>query len=59
LLRDSKLPTLLLPEGILVLEVAQNWRLPDGTVWECLRRKRYGSTETLFLKCADGNQPST
>ena len=59
LLRDSKLPTLLLPGGTLILEVAQNWRLPDRTVWECLRRKRYGSTETLFLKRADGDEGST
>jgi 16S rRNA (guanine966-N2)-methyltransferase len=38
------------PGGTLVLEVAQGWRMPEQERWECFRRKRYGSTETLFLK---------
>ena len=49
LLRSPALPALLAPGGTFVLEVAQNWAFPEGTAWECLRRKRYGSTETLFL----------
>ena len=53
LLRHAKLPALLVVGGTFVLEVAQNWALPEGTGWECLRRKRYGSTETLFLRRAD------
>ena len=50
LLRNPRLPALLVPGGTFVLEVAQNWAFPEETGWECLRRKRYGSTETLFLK---------
>jgi len=53
LLRHAKLPALLVAGGFFILEVAQNWAFPDGTGWECLRRKRYGSTETLFLKRED------
>ena len=49
LLRSPKLPPLLSSGGTFILEVAQNWAFPEGTGWECLRRKRYGSTETLFL----------
>ena len=53
LLRNTKLPALLAEGGIFVLEVAQNWVCPEGTGWECLRRKRYGSTETLLLVRSD------
>ena len=49
LVRSPRLPALLASSGIFVLEVAQNWAFPEGTSWGCLRRKRYGSTETLFL----------
>jgi 16S rRNA (guanine966-N2)-methyltransferase len=44
------LPGLLSQEGLLVLEVAQHWKQPETPLWECFRRKRYGSTETLFLR---------
>lgn len=50
LLRNTNLPSHLLADGLLVLEVGQNWKFPAGTFWCCLRRKRYGSTEMLFLK---------
>lgn len=53
LLRSSRLPALLASGGTFVLEVAQNWAFPEGTAWDCLRRKRYGSTETLFLTRTD------
>jgi 16S rRNA (guanine966-N2)-methyltransferase len=49
LLRNPNLPPLLREGGIFILEVAQNWLFPKDSVWNCLRRKRYGSTETLFL----------
>lgn len=49
LLQNRELPDLLVEGGIFVLEVAQRWSLPENTQWNCLRRKRYGSTETLFL----------
>ena len=59
LLLHPRLPLFLAPEGLFVLEVAQHWKLPEAPAWECLRRKRYGSTETLFLRrtpCAEGGE---
>jgi 16S rRNA (guanine966-N2)-methyltransferase len=50
LLRNPNLPAWLAEGGLLVLEVAQRWNFPEGTGWDCFRRKRYGSTETLFLR---------
>lgn len=50
LLVHFALPALLAPGGLLVLEVAQHWKQPETPLWECFRRKRYGSTETLFLR---------
>jgi 16S rRNA G966 N2-methylase RsmD len=52
LLKHARLPDFLAPGGLLVLEVAQRWKQPETALWECLRRKRYGSTETLFLRKA-------
>lgn len=51
LLRSAPLRTLLAPDGLFVLEQAPGTRLdlPEG--WECLRRKKYGSTEVVFLRC--------
>jgi 16S rRNA (guanine966-N2)-methyltransferase len=49
LVQNPDLPLMLVEGGIFVLEVAQRWILPEDTQWTCLRRKRYGSTETLFL----------
>jgi 16S rRNA (guanine966-N2)-methyltransferase len=49
LLRNPNLPLLLRDGGLFVLEVAQKWLFPEDAGWSCLRRKRYGSTETLFL----------
>ena len=50
LLAHSQLPSFLAPEGLLILEVAQHWKLPETPLWECFRRKRYGSTESLFFR---------
>lgn len=50
LLASSKLPESLAPGGLFILEVAQHWKQPETLFWECFRRKRYGSTETLFLR---------
>jgi 16S rRNA (guanine966-N2)-methyltransferase len=49
LVQNPHLPGFLQEGGLFVLEVARNWTFPTDTVWRCLRRKRYGSTETLFL----------
>ncbi|MEY5024579.1 MAG: Ribosomal small subunit methyltransferase [Verrucomicrobiota bacterium] len=50
LLAFQGLQTVLAPEGLLVLEVVCGWKLPETSPWECLRQKRYGSTETLLLR---------
>lgn len=50
LLAQATLPSLLAPEGLFILEVAQHWKLPETPSWECFRRKRYGSTESLFFR---------
>jgi len=44
------LPAFVAADGWFILEVAQHWKWPETAVWECVRRKRYGSTETLFLR---------
>ena len=49
LLQQPALAKCLVDGGILVLEVARAWPLPDDSLWNCLKRKRYGATETLFL----------
>ena len=50
LVRDAGLFGALKDDGLLVLEVGQRWVLPECPQWECVRRKRYGSTEALFLR---------
>ncbi len=50
LLTHPMLPSVLSPDGVFVLEVGAFWKLPDAPLWQCFRRKKYGSTETLFLR---------
>jgi 16S rRNA (guanine966-N2)-methyltransferase len=50
LLRHESLPQMLHPDGLLVLEVATAWRCPQMGSWELIKRKKYGSTEVLFLR---------
>jgi 16S rRNA G966 N2-methylase RsmD len=50
LLNHSTLPSSLAPDGIFILEVGASWKLPTTPFWQCVRRKKYGSTETLFLR---------
>ena len=50
LLRNTGVLGALEEHGLLVLEVGLRWVLPECPEWECVRRKRYGSTETLFLR---------
>ena len=53
LLTDEHLPALLSPGGLFVLEKSPRQPLPADTGgWEILRRKRYGTTEVLFLRRA-------
>jgi 16S rRNA (guanine966-N2)-methyltransferase len=50
LLRDANLPRMLHSDGILILEIATAWDCPHSIFWEPLKRRKYGSTEILFLK---------
>jgi 16S rRNA (guanine966-N2)-methyltransferase len=50
LLDSVNLPKLLAPGGLLILEQAPDDRLFAPHPWECIRRRKYGSTETLFLR---------
>jgi 16S rRNA (guanine966-N2)-methyltransferase len=62
LLRDAKLPQMLHSDGMLILEIATEWKCPELEFWEPLKRKKYGSTEILFLKrisSVDSNREGT
>lgn len=50
LLRDANLPHMLHSDGILILEITTAWRCPALEFWELLKRRKYGSTEILFLR---------
>jgi 16S rRNA G966 N2-methylase RsmD len=50
LLRSESLRRALAPEGLFVLEHLPGAKLPLGSDWECLRQKRFGATETAFLR---------
>ena len=55
LLRHESLPQMLHSDGILVLEVATAWQCPPLESWELMKRKKYGSTEILFLRRIPAN----
>ncbi len=50
LLRNDRLPSRLTNEGLFVLEKRPGERLPDTNLWELVRQKVYGATETLFFQ---------
>jgi 16S rRNA (guanine966-N2)-methyltransferase len=50
LLRNDRLPGRLTNEGIFVLEKRPGERLPASNLWDMVRRKTYGATETIFLQ---------
>jgi 16S rRNA (guanine966-N2)-methyltransferase len=52
LLSNETLPQLLEPNGLFVLEKRPAEEIPMTKFWEIVRRKRYGSTEVLFLRLA-------
>jgi 16S rRNA (guanine966-N2)-methyltransferase len=52
LLSNETLPQLLEPNGLFVLEKRPAEEIPRTKFWEIIRRKRYGSTEVLFLRLA-------
>ncbi|HEY2680601.1 MAG TPA: 16S rRNA (guanine(966)-N(2))-methyltransferase RsmD [Candidatus Udaeobacter sp.] len=53
LLNDERLPQLLEPGGIFVLEKRPAERLAEMKVWKSIRQKTYGATEVLFLSTAN------
>jgi 16S rRNA (guanine966-N2)-methyltransferase len=52
LLSNDILPQLLEPDGVFVLEKRPAEEIAETKFWEIGRRKRYGSTEVLFLRLA-------
>ncbi|MFL6542463.1 MAG: 16S rRNA (guanine(966)-N(2))-methyltransferase RsmD [Chthoniobacterales bacterium] len=50
LLTDEKIPQLLDPAGLFVLEKRPQESLIETPLWEVTRAKKYGATEVLFLK---------
>ena len=52
LLANARLPALLAPDGLLVLEKAPGRPLPEGMPWGVTRQRRYGGTEVVFLELA-------
>jgi 16S rRNA (guanine966-N2)-methyltransferase len=59
LLNNVRLPQLLEPSGIFVLEKRPDETISDLKLWRIIRQKTYGATEVLFLsKSAIGNHKS-
>ncbi|MEO6871282.1 MAG: 16S rRNA (guanine(966)-N(2))-methyltransferase RsmD [Chthoniobacterales bacterium] len=50
LLRNDRLHTRLTTEGLFILEKRPGERLPTTELWELVRQKTYGATETLFFQ---------
>jgi 16S rRNA (guanine966-N2)-methyltransferase len=50
LLRCESLARSLAPDGIFVLEKIPGSPFPKTMEWECVRARKYGSTETAFLR---------
>ena len=49
LMRSPALARALAPGGLFVLEKTPGVPLPEVAGWECVRLKKYGSTEVAFL----------
>lgn len=50
LLNDRRIPSLLAPHGIFVLEKRPAERLPQHPQWKITRARRYGTTEVIFAE---------
>ena len=50
LLTNEKIPELLEPDGLFILEKRPEESLIETPLWEVTRAKKYGATEVLFLK---------
>jgi 16S rRNA (guanine966-N2)-methyltransferase len=49
LLANERLPCLLEPDGVFVLEKRPSEEIPPTKLWHVSRKKAYGATEVLFL----------
>jgi len=56
LLENQKLADLLEPDGVFVLEKRPGEELPQHSLWEVLRARKYGATEVLMLQRAGSNE---
>ena len=56
LLADKRLPQLLEPDGIFVLEKQPGEKLPETASWTAVRARTYGATEVLFLSATRNPQ---
>lgn len=50
LMNSASLHAALAPDGLFVLEKRPEEKLPELARWECIRARRYGSTEVVFLR---------
>jgi len=50
LLNHPKIPLLLAPDGLFVLEKRPGERLPEHPPWKIARARRYGATEVIFAE---------
>jgi len=50
LLNHPKIPLLLAPDGLFVLEKRPGERLPEHPHWKIVRARRYGATEVIFAE---------
>ena len=50
LLNHSKIPLLLVPDGLFVLEKRPGEPLPEHPPWNIVRTRRYGATEVIFAE---------
>lgn len=56
LLADKRLPQLLEPDGVFVLEKQPSEKLPETASWTAVRARTYGATEVLFLSATRNPQ---
>ena len=56
LLADKRLPQLLEPDGVFVLEKQPGEKLPETASWTAVRARTYGATEVLFLSAIRNQQ---
>ena len=50
LLNNPRIPRLLVPDGVLVLEKRPGEKVPEHPHWKIVRARRYGATEVIFAE---------